>query len=356
MFLYDIKNLGHRSGFAHSRIVHVPWRNTKEICPTCYEPSHRERTGPYTIEWQPGSSVVPDFPSCLGGDSLLLTDRVKQAFEQAGLTGYVAWPVPIREPKRSPKRSKVPRVPSPYPGPPIWDIYVTEYVHIIPEQSKLEFAGLCPRCKRPRYYALPGPAETQHFVIDRRTWNGCDFMRPHELNTLLLTPRVIEILRPHDFTNYQIFQRAELGDRDPRYANLPPGAPPPEWLQTMAPAPDIGQTDEDEEEPLSSLDISYPHLKDDSARSSPVPMSQILEYLTMEADDDTLRADDLHFIRTARVGPRDYWIWRFEEQDGSEAFVTVSRDPDGSTCVGYDTNDDDLTPEQFIYGTEHDYF
>jgi hypothetical protein len=108
---------------------------------------------------------------------------------------------------------------------------------------------------------------------------------------------------------------------------------------------------------LAGIDVSFARLEDDSAESCPVPIEQILDYLGDEVPNgDLLEAEDLVFIRTAQVAEIAYWIWRFEEPDGTPAYATVSRDPDGSVCIGYDSNDFGLTPEQFMLGEYHNVF
>lgn len=104
---------------------------------------------------------------------------------------------------------------------------------------------------------------------------------------------------------------------------------------------------------LPNLNVEFPRLSNDSASSSAVPMSEVLEYLEGEAAPETPSEADLQFLRTARVEDADYWIWRFKESDGAECYVTVSREADGGTTIGYEENYDGLTPEQFMLGEYH---
>ena len=68
------------------------------------------------------------------------------------------------------------------------------------------------------------------------------------------------------------------------------------------------------------------------------------------------KAADLGFIRTAQVGERKYWIWRFRDEYGIECFATVECAPDGTACIGYDINYLGLTPEQYMLGDYHNVF
>lgn len=109
---------------------------------------------------------------------------------------------------------------------------------------------------------------------------------------------------------------------------------------------------------LATVEIDFPRLKNDSPDGCPVSVSEILEYLALEVPDgDQLTADDLEFVRTAKVAERDYWIWRFNEPDGDDAYATVYLSRKWfETCTGYDTNYYKLTPEQYILGDYHDCF
>jgi hypothetical protein len=67
-------------------------------------------------------------------------------------------------------------------------------------------------------------------------------------------------------------------------------------------------------------------------------------------------AGQLSFLRTAQVAEQQYWIWGFQEADGSPCYITVAVSPDGSSCLGYDENHYGLTPEQFMLGDDHQVF
>ena len=114
----------------------------------------------------------------------------------------------------------------------------------------------------------------------------------------------------------------------------------------------------DDNADLATVVVSFPRLADDSAAGCPVLMSDLLEYLAMEVPDgESLSADDLKFIRTADVEGTSYWIWRFREPDGNNAYATVSVRRGGSQpTIGYDADYYGLTPEQFILGNYHEVF
>jgi len=107
---------------------------------------------------------------------------------------------------------------------------------------------------------------------------------------------------------------------------------------------------------LARIKVTFPYLADDSEKSSPVPIDDILAYLAKESPDGSLiKREQLKFLRTARVRERQYWIWSFIESDGSSAYVTVCSSPDGVE-IGYEINAHRLSPEQFMLGDYHGVF
>lgn len=109
---------------------------------------------------------------------------------------------------------------------------------------------------------------------------------------------------------------------------------------------------------LAGVAIDFARLRDDSPRSCPVRMADLLMYLRDEVPGGgRLQPADLTFLRTAQVAGSRYWIWRFNEPDGGElAYATVSVDDSGRLVRGYDANTYALTPEQFMLGDYHQVF
>jgi hypothetical protein len=113
----------------------------------------------------------------------------------------------------------------------------------------------------------------------------------------------------------------------------------------------------DDNAELATLDVTFPELEENTTASCPVPIRDVVEYLRMESPDgDAVQESSLQFLRTALVSDHRYWIWSFEESDGSACFVTVSASPNGETCTGYEENHYSLTPEQFMLGDFHQVF
>ncbi len=122
---------------------------------------------------------------------------------------------------------------------------------------------------------------------------------------------------------------------------------------TMIPFEEMPEDNDD----LAHVQVTFPLLAPNTADSCPLPLSDVVEYLRLETMDGPLfNGDRLHFLRSAQVGDRRYWIWSFDEPDGSGCYATVSQSPDGSSCIGYDENSHGLTPEQFMLGDYHNVF
>lgn len=108
---------------------------------------------------------------------------------------------------------------------------------------------------------------------------------------------------------------------------------------------------------LTVISVEFPYLNPKEAKSCPVSLAEVLEYLRLESPDgDTLNDNILKFCRTALVSGQHYWIWEFQEFDGNQCYVTVSKLPDNTTRIGYDENRYDLTPEQFMLGDYYNVF
>jgi hypothetical protein len=113
----------------------------------------------------------------------------------------------------------------------------------------------------------------------------------------------------------------------------------------------------DDNAELANVEIQFQRLQPDTPDSCPVPLDDVVAYLRLESPDyESVEASQLTFLRTALLADHRYWIWSFQESDGSDCFVTVSQSPDGTTCTGYEENYYGLTPEQFMLGDYHQVF
>lgn len=109
---------------------------------------------------------------------------------------------------------------------------------------------------------------------------------------------------------------------------------------------------------LANVVVEFPRLSNDTPASCPAGAQDLLRYLADEAPGGQRLSDaDLHFLRTALVATRRYWIWRFLEPDGGDpAYLTVSQHDDGQVVIGYEADYYGLSPEQFLLGDYHGVF
>ena len=108
---------------------------------------------------------------------------------------------------------------------------------------------------------------------------------------------------------------------------------------------------------LVDLIIDFPVLQPNTAESCPIVLADIVDYLRAESPDgEMIQAAQLYFLRTAQVVEKRYWIWSFQESDGSACYVTATVASDGSASIGYEENHYGLSPEQFILGDYHRVF
>jgi hypothetical protein len=111
---------------------------------------------------------------------------------------------------------------------------------------------------------------------------------------------------------------------------------------------------------LRKVPIELPRLPEDIAASCPVPMKDILEYLSCEAPggehSGSAEVIDfrLEFMRTALVEQTRYWIWRFRDSRDCESYITVGVDSGGQEMMSYDETFG-LSPEQRIMAEHYDF-
>lgn len=198
-----------RHSFAQLFITEpLHWFGPKPVCQKCLRPLHLSRRPGLSITWKPGSSVISDFVY-FGRDCFIVTDRVKKTLDDASVSGYVAAPVRIVEPTRRGK-SQWPIVSCSYNEPCLWDLYIpsTAMANLIPSESTVECFGPCIACGTMRYEP-DTTVDQAHYVIDRDTWHGRDFIIAEELSGVFVNDRVIQQLR--DFTNVTAVEEGRIG-------------------------------------------------------------------------------------------------------------------------------------------------
>jgi len=106
----------------------------------------------------------------------------------------------------------------------------------------------------------------------------------------------------------------------------------------------------DDREDLASVEVTFPPLESGDMDRASEFVPDIVDYL--DADGETVTAEDLRFLRAALVEETKYWVWAFGSED-DPSYVFVSERPGAGRCVSYDFADG-LTPEQAILADYHE--
>ncbi len=187
-----------------------------------------------TVEWLEGSDHICSFvwTSRLIGE-VLVTEEVRQALQK---TGVEFLPVEfyqdpkLKKPKRVTKRTK-PRVWLPYEGPPLYDLWVSTWVHADLTRSSLRLVQVCPICGH-KAYEVEGIEERKHrwdatkrelveihtprvegkgVYVCREDLQGADIFRLYEISGwILCTERVKVIIEGERFTNVSFLEVGEV--------------------------------------------------------------------------------------------------------------------------------------------------
>jgi hypothetical protein len=97
------------------------------------------------IEWEPDSDLVGDFAWPAFDTDIVITDRVGNALQEAGVAGFQLAPVEMVENSEKSKRaSRKPRVKLPYTGPQLWDLWVTTWAELDRDRSTVKLIGKQP--------------------------------------------------------------------------------------------------------------------------------------------------------------------------------------------------------------------
>jgi hypothetical protein len=149
---------------------------------------------PYRATIEASSSKLGDVTSTLG-DSMLVSERFRHAWEERGLKGIKEF-TPLERIRVRPARLGKP---SPV------------YYHIAPQpfgakidfaRSKFKHGGMitCDYCR-----SMPGYRSVNGFTIEEGTWTGEDIVRPWGLTGMVLvTDRVRQLRDDYDLKNIEL--------------------------------------------------------------------------------------------------------------------------------------------------------
>lgn len=101
---------------------------------------------------------------------------------------------------------------------------------------------------------------------------------------------------------------------------------------------------------LKSVAVEFPPLDGVQTGRHPEFVPHILEYLANEFGP--FDAEDLMFLRSAQVAESRYWVWEFEEDDGTRCYAIFSEPPSGGSCITADWAEE-MTPAQAILADYH---
>ena len=142
------------------------------------------------------SSNIVDFSWTILSD-IVVTERVVQVFEEAGLTGYELKPTKIVSVA---KRVKIKSYPK------FWELIVTgQGGHAHPD-SGIALKFKCDTCGLVRYSAY------EHgIIVDETQWDGSDLFTVIEYpKHILVTERVKNIIESHKLTNVKFLRSNEV--------------------------------------------------------------------------------------------------------------------------------------------------
>jgi hypothetical protein len=206
------------------------WSPSSGVCPECGA-SSQERIRPLVLEWEPGSDTIGDFTWPGFGSDIAITERVAKALEN--VVGFKLGPVEmVQEPnlKLPPSSRRGDRVWLPYQGPQLWELWVTQQVHLDVERSSVWMVKECRSCGR-QQHAVDGIERwetgwdnerrepvTTHFPRSRGL--GLCFVddaiaptavfRSHEFPSwVLCTDRLKELVEKEGFTNVRFLEVGE---------------------------------------------------------------------------------------------------------------------------------------------------
>lgn len=339
-----------------------------EGCKVCGR-STEKRVPPLVIEWISGSDVIADFVWPGFGEEVIISDRVRIAFEQKyRFRSFECLPIRMVEPgwrarRVKTKSAKSPRsrvVALPYEGPPLWELRPTVSIGVVRSRSNFKYE-YCAACAR-EFWEREEPRDPTNAVVPEESVRDLEIFSSKECAFILCKDVVKRAVESEGFTNVRFEAWGIIGEYIPIVRQEPvpyvSQAPRPPCVAcgaagepTVAPlrladdkivdAKDVPENVED----LRSWSVAFPELPPSQRRRHRTFVKDLVEYARRESGYCDLSTDDLRFTRSARVGDVDYWLFTLEESIG-RAYVTVAKAPSGIT-MGYDESHG-LSPEQFL--------
>jgi hypothetical protein len=202
-------------------------------CPECGV-SRQRRVPPMVIEWEPGSEIVGDFTWVGFGAEAFVTEAVLEALS-GRFSGFEPGPVEMfQEPDLDPAKDTEPRVWLPYEGPKLFELLITDWVHLDRDRSSITpSAPKCSTCGSEAFHVegverresrwdkvrkelipihtprLPG----QGIYIAQHDLGGtCIFRIYEQPGAVFCTDRVRDFVLESGFSNVLFLERGETFD------------------------------------------------------------------------------------------------------------------------------------------------
>jgi hypothetical protein len=90
-----------------------------------------------------------------------------------------------------------------------------------------------------------------------------------------------------------------------------------------------------------------PFLDRDSAASCPVSTAELRTHLAALLGESRDRGIHLRFMRTARIGEMNYWLWSVRSRAG-HSYATVLVEPDGAAWIRHHPEAGRRAPEELL--------
>ena len=175
-----------------------PWGDSKywewSECPVCKRDLRgKKKTEGFVIEWHT-SSRIGDFSWVPGGE-IIISQRVKDVFEEHNVTGCRYCPVEMINPEDSEDRIVVKL---PYECPPLYDMIITGSGGNAAEESGIKIDEKCDYCGSVSYLDW----EIEYLVIDLNNGDGSDIFKCIETgNCTFAIEKVKDLIEANKFTN-----------------------------------------------------------------------------------------------------------------------------------------------------------
>ena len=185
-----------------------------KICPEC-KTTRQKRVPPLIFEWEAGSDLIGDFIWPGLDTDLVVTQRVREAFEgrfrEITFEPVEYWQNPkLKRPTIVTHRSK-PRVWLPYMGPTLWDVIPSLWCSLDHVKSNVSITKVCSTCGTIIYKTPRWPQGT--LIVDRDTWSGEDIFHIQEYSGgIFCTERVKEFVEQAGFTNVSFLEDGIIPD------------------------------------------------------------------------------------------------------------------------------------------------